>query len=527
MDLERLIAASSSGIGSVRACAATAGRFRAASVVAALVASGAVSAGAAAHPSVAAVTVVVRPAGCSVSARKIEAGQTRFTVVNRSSRPASFAIGSTRIAVAGDRRVRRSIRLSPGRQRYSCMVAHRRVGTGLVLVAARSAPPPQHRVALRTVGGIDELYDRATGQRIVLRGNDYHRVDPAQTGTDQITFEVGRYDGARAEAAFAAMEGLGYNVVRVFMSGECPTGCIGDPVTRRLSTAYLANVADFLRRAARHHLYVILTMGFLPTQTVYDDLLNRDTSALVQNVNINYLTAGGIEAWQLFWQDVIKGLRAQGAPLDDVLAYDIRNELNYVNDAPPFNLTSGVLHAPDGRDYDLSSTDARISLMDDGLVYFVDQVRTAIRKVDPTALVDASFFVPEAPNPTRIGDTRILRTNGVIERSQADLVDIHIYPGLDLTLPQFMENFGISGPTRKVVIVGEYGAFRKAYGTAADALAAMKALQAGTCGYGIDGWLLWTWDTDESTERLWNAVDAGGLLADGLSPKARPDPCSP
>ncbi len=134
--------------------------------------------------------------------------------------------------------------------------------------------------------------------------------------------------------------------------------------------------------------------------------------------------------------------------------------------------------------------------MDDGLVYYVNQVRAAIRKVDPTALVDASFFVPEAPNPTRIGDTRILRMQGVVERSQADLVDIHIYPGFDLTLAQFMQNFGLSGPTKKVVFIGEYGAFRDAYPSAADGLGAMRALQAGSCSYGIDGWLLWTWDTD-------------------------------
>jgi hypothetical protein len=389
-------------------------------------------------------------------------------------------------------------------------------------------PPRQavHRIGTRVVGGGFELYDRATGKRVVLRGNNYHRVDPSQAGTDQVTFNVGRYDAARAEAALGAMQALGYNTVRVFLAGECSPGCVGNTSTRRLSIPYLANVADFLRRAKRHRIFVIVTMGFLPAGTVYDALLNRDTSDLVQNVNINYLTAGGIQAWQLFWQDVIKGLRARKAPLDDVLAYDIRNEMAYVRDAPPFSLASGVLRAPDGQSYDLGDGAARVRLMDDGLVYFVNRVRIAIRKVDPTALVDASFFVPEAPNPTRIGDPRILRTQGVIERSQADLVDIHIYPGFDLSLSQFMQNFGLSGPARKVVIVGEYGAFRDAYPSAGSGLAAMKALQVASCAYGIDGWLLWTWDTAESGESLWNATDAGSLLANGLAPKNRPDPCA-
>jgi hypothetical protein len=396
-------------------------------------------------------------------------------------------------------------------------------------VDAKPKPPKPavHRVGIRAAGGVFELFDRKTGKRLVLRGNDYHRVDPAQAGTDQVTFEVGRYDAARAEAALGAMQALGYNTVRVFMAGECSPGCVGNSTTGHLSGPYLANVADFLRRAQRHQIFVILTMGFLPGGTVYDDLLNRDTSDLVQNVNINYLTRGGIQAWQLFWQDAIRGLRARKASLDDVLAYDIRNEMAYVDDAPPFSLASGRLRAPNGQTYDLGDADARVRLMDDGLVYYVNQVRAAIRKVDPTALVDASFFVPEAPNPTRIGDIRILRTQGTIERSKADLVDVHVYPGFDLTLAQTMQNFGLSGPTRKVVIIGEYGAFRDPYPNADAGLAAMKALQSGSCAYGIDGWLLWTWDTDESGESLWNATDAGGLLANALAPTNRPDPCAP
>jgi hypothetical protein len=405
------------------------------------------------------------------------------------------------------------------------------VAAGAASPRAQAAPkvpkPAVHRIGVQMVGDVAELFDRRTGLRFVLRGNNYARLDPNQGGTSHVTFGVGRYDAAGAEAALAAMQALGYNTTRVFMAGECPTGCIGNKSTKRLSGPYLANVADFLRRAKRHQILVILTMSFLPGGTLYETLVGRDASNLVQNVNLNYLTRGGIQAWQLFWQDVIKGLRARKAPLDDVLAYDIRNEMAYVNNAPPFSLTAGPLHAPNGQTYDLAKADARVRLMDDGLVYYVNRVRLAIRKVDPTALVDASFFVPEAPNPTRFGDIRILRTQGVIERSLADLVDIHIYPGFDLSLPQFMQNFGTSKPMRKVVILGEYGAFRDAYPSADQGLAAMKALQVATCSYGIDGWLLWTWDTTESGESLWNATDAGGLLAKGLAPKSRPDPCAP
>ena len=173
------------------------------------------------------------------------------------------------------------------------------------------------------------------------------------------------------------------------------------PSTRRLSGRYLANVADFLRRAKRHQIFVIVTMGFLPAGTVYDELLNRDTSELVQNVNINYLTPRrdpGVAA-------LLAG-RDQGAPRSEGAARR-RPRLRHPQRA---GLCARTLRRSASRPAAARSerSDVRprrrrtraIRLMDDGLVYYVNQVRAAIRRVDPTALVDASFFVPEAPNPT-------------------------------------------------------------------------------------------------------------------------------
>ncbi len=182
------------------------------------------------------------------------------------------------------------------------------------------------------------------------------------------------------------------------------------------------------------------------------------------------------------------------------------------------------LRAPGGQAYNLADPAARERLLGDGMVTFANRVRTAIKKVDPTALVSASYFAPSAPNPTRPGDTRDLRSQVVIERSQLDLVDVHAYPGGDLSLAQHMQNYGIGGPTRKPVIIGETGAFRDAFASAAEAAVALQSWQAASCAYGIDGWLLWTWDTDEQRE-LWNAQSTGGTIAAALGPRSRPDPC--
>ncbi len=89
-----------------------------------------------------------------------------------------------------------------------------------------------------------------------------------------------------------------------------------------------------------------------------------------------------------------------------------------------------------------------------------------------------------------------------------------------------MQNFGVSGPSRKPLVIGEMGGFKSAYDTADRAAAALAAWQAASCPYGVQGWLIWTWDTDEQPE-LWNALSSGAAIAKRPLPARRPDPCAP
>jgi hypothetical protein len=374
---------------------------------------------------------------------------------------------------------------------------------------------PKHVIGVRVVGGSGELFDRRSGRRFVPRGANYVRLAPE----GHATFNLGRYAGRRASRALARMRALGYNTVRVFVGGSC-AGCGGSAGSGGISRAYARNLADFLHRAKQSRQLVILTTQWLPDG--YAAMIGD--SALVDDVNRIFLTDGGIGAYASFWRDLVLELRRQGAALDAILAYDVVNEAAFVVDKAPFTLTSGVLRAPGGQSYDLADPAARERLLGDGMVTFANRVRAAIRKVDPTALVSASYFAPSAPNPTRPGDVRDLRSRAVVERSQLDLVDVHAYPGGDLSLLQHMQNYGIGGPTRKPVIIGETGAFRDAFASAAEAGIALQSWQAASCVYGIDGWLLWTWDTDEQPE-LWNAQSAGGTIAAALSLRSRADPC--
>lgn len=378
-------------------------------------------------------------------------------------------------------------------------------------------PPAKHTIGVRVVGGSGELYDRRSGKRFIARGANYVRL----AAEGHSTFNVGRYSGPRAGQALARMRALGFNAVRVFVEGNCALRCAGAP-GGGISRAYARNLTDFLTRAKKAKQFVILTTQWLPEP--YGSTIGD--SALVDDVNRIFLTSGGIDAYARFWRDLVLELKRRRAPLDAVLAFDVMNEAAFVVNQAPFTLTSGTLRAPDGRRYDLADPAARERLLGEGLVPFVDRVRAAIRKADPTALVSASYFQPSTPNPTRAGDVRDLRSRAVIERSKADIVDIHAYPGFELSLAEYMQNFGVSGPTRKPIVMGEFGAFKEPYASPADAAPALQAWQAASCRYGIDGWLVWTWDTDEQTE-LWNAESQGSSIASALAPRRHPDPCRP
>jgi hypothetical protein len=97
--------------------------------------------------------------------------------------------------------------------------------------------------------------------------------------------------------------------------------------------------------------------------------------------------------------------------------------------------------------------------------------------------------------------------------SGADFVDIHGYsiPG-DLTMSQLVQNYGFTGyQQQKPVFMGEFGAFKSGDAIISDAAAALQSWQMATCPYEVKGWLLWTWNTDNSEE----GIGLGGPIGSG------------
>jgi F5/8 type C domain/Cellulase (glycosyl hydrolase family 5) len=478
------------------------------------------------------VRVTMTRTACRAAPGVIDSGTVAFRIVNRARRRRFFTIAGRR---SGFLRPGRGAKLTAsltraGLYRYFCISRGRIRNPRTGVLAVRSiAPPrqPEHRIAVRTAaGGSHELYDRITGERFVPRGANYVRLSQQPgVGLYHSTFNVGEYDAARAQAALEQLRADGSNVVRVFLNGLCLGTCLGDR-TRGISARYAANVAGFLRLAKASGVYVILTIDWLPIGTRYEATLNAEPRTYVDGVNLDFLTNGGVQANASFWADFAAELLRQKAPTDVVLAYELRNEAHFDARAKPFSLAAGVLAAPNGRTYDLSSQAQKDQLLDDSLVFWIDRVRAAIRAVDQTALVSIGFFPPQEPNATRAGDPRLIRTRAAIRSSTADFVDLHAYPGLELTLPETMENFGVDSTVAKPVVLGELGAFKSAYPALDETPYALEAWQRESCRFGADGWLLWTWDTEEQPE-LWNAQSGGGAIARAFGPAGRPDPCAP
>jgi hypothetical protein len=238
------------------------------------------------------------------------------------------------------------------------------------------------------------------------------------------------------------------------------------------------------------------------------------------------MTQEGVEYEGLFWQDVIQDLAEMDAPLEAIFGYSLRNEAFFLDGVPPLSLDSGQVTTGNGQTYDLSDPAAKQQMMDDNLVHWIDEVRAAIQAVDPTGLVGSGFFVPQGPNEARPGDPRLIRTYPAIWDSKADFIDLHAYPGTGLTLSQYVENFEIGGIANRPILMGEFGAFTFSFGSAAIAAQALQDWQVESCSFGFDGWLLWTWDTDEQPE-LWNGMSSGGVIQRALAPSIRADACLP
>jgi hypothetical protein len=357
-------------------------------------------------------------------------------------------------------------------------------------------------IGIRRVNNIAEFFDQATGMRVALCGTNYVRLVPQMmpNGRRQLyhsTFNVNLYDTAIVGVALREMREARYNVVRVFINHLANGGIAAR--NGKLSRKYVRNIVDFLRRAERNRIYVILTLDWIPVPVGWrslDGLWSQDFAC----TNMHVLSQAGLEANRLFFAEFVKELQRLRAPLHRVLAYELRNELTFEPHLPPLSLTEGVVTSANGSSYDLADPEQKRQLVEEGAVFWVDELRSTIRSLDTTARVTVGL-VPPKDAATSLAQGRLSITVPILHKSTIDFVDVHIYPIIDgVTMREFVDRFGLSGYSLKPYIMGELGASRNVYASADVAARALRKWQHSSIQYGFSGWLLWAWDLHELPE---------------------------
>jgi len=396
-------------------------------------------------------------------------------------------------------------------------------------VAPTATSPPvvtEHRIGVRPGPSGAEFYDRLTGERFIPRGMNYNRFLRSEDGAlNDNVLSTTRYDPATVEADFEAMRALGFNVVRIMLEtcGFHANGCI-TTASGRLNPAYFANLADFLERAKAHDLFVMVASNTLPDDGYWINATAALQDEYFQSGANEFLNPRAVPLYVDYWGSVVSAMIEAGAPLDAIWAYELRQEHNFDWNYAPFNLNEGMITTANGQTYDLAETGAKERLLDEGLVYWADTLRTTIRSLDPTALVTVGFFVPNEPHPVRGDDPRLVRTAYFLRNATVDFVDLHHYRGNGVDDNQIWDNFGLVGVEDMPIVLGEQGAIKNWYATEDRAAAAVMGLEVDSCRVGFDGWLVWGWRGDLSQD-IWWASEGEGLIAKVVSPLERTDPC--
>jgi hypothetical protein len=389
-----------------------------------------------------------------------------------------------------------------------------------------------NRIAIRQNNGQAEFYLTVSNEVFKPRGFNYIQLvqSPAGPFGESQLFQPDSHDPVAIDDDFQRMAALGYNAVRVFVDLCRDERCIAD--RNGLVSTYIRNIASLLKQAKTYGIFVMLTANWLPDAGDYSGPAHQ----ICQNTgdflggNCLVMSAKGVELYQKFFTDLIKALKNAGAPMEAVWAYELRNEFFVEYNQPPFTKNSGMVITANGKSYNMNSSAQKDLMADDALVYWANTTRSAIKGVDPEALVCSGFFTPNDPNVLRGNDPRIVPFKAAMEQSELDFFDIHAYAGFeDFQLDA--ENYRIINYTEKPVVLGEYGTFLP---NAADEYLAAQLSdhwQSDACSYGVQGFLYWTWDRHRTNasnaDDPWGGSDEGAFIGKVLSPDSKTDPCIP
>lgn len=398
---------------------------------------------------------------------------------------------------------------------------------------------PLERIAVKPGIRGAQFVLKNSGTPFFVKGFNYIRLQPGHSTFDASTDSTeAHYEPERAEDMFQTLEKHGYNTVRVFLIGRSPAnpGIGGNyETTQGNYEPYMDNVIDFLRRATLHNIRVFPTFGDggLPRNAYYYDRFETG----VKNKNVMILTKEGIDARIEFITSLLSYVKEnEPALLPTLLGLQCQNEAYLKADQWPFSETEGEFEAANGKRYDLSDTEERQMLMDDGYRYYHRRVVKAVRVIDPDMLVAEGVFVPRAVGkdpkrdaglwPGKYKDDRYPPTLTTLGDSPLDFIDVHFYRdnGKETTEQAFEKNLASTGffskemekiRKKKPVIIGEFGAFDHVEKTFGEAVENMVAVRDLALKANVNGMLFWTYDCLEQ-ERLYHAADDWELFVEKM-----------
>ena len=387
-----------------------------------------------------------------------------------------------------------------------------------------------HRIATHRIYGIAGFFDQVTSKSFIPRGANYFILVPVLDHYENRLFGVGVYEHNRTQDDFEALSAAGYNTVRIVMDG-CTTGdgCIGLEYGEGLNPAYLDNMVDLMNLAKETGIFLLFASEDLPVLGGYDALAIQDASQIfAAGHNAEYLTSAGILAAEKYWTDLLTGLIARDAPLDNVLGWELQGEGYFQSDQAPFTLDHGKIKSANGKTYDLTEASQKQALAVEGLRFYIEQLRQTILTYDPTALVTMGFFAPDSPNTWREGVARYVDTASLLEESSLDFFDFHAYPGTGLSMPELAQNFGLGGHVTKPILMGETGANTWIYPQISDAAIVIQDWIAASCTQGFSGWLYWGYYPSPAGlwDATWGMVDQGKNIFNAISRARQPDACT-
>ena len=396
---------------------------------------------------------------------------------------------------------------------------------------AENYQPPAHLIGIRQSEGSAQFYNKETNQPFIPRGVNYFILKPKNQIYLNLTLGEGHYDHNQVEEDFRTLASSGFNTVRIFLDscGQLPE-CIGKTGGQGLNPAYMDNIADIMATAKKEGIFILFTSNDLPDGGRYWEISAQgESSQFAGYRNAHYLTPPGVESARIYWGDLLSELAKRNAPFEIILGWSLLNEQWYFNDQPPFSLNSGTVAAANGQSYDMADPAQKMALAADSMLYYIQEVKSVILEHDPDALVTMGFFEPDFPNPSRIGDFRLVVTAPLLADAALDFFDFHAYPGGDLTIEQYAQNYGMENFQAKPIIMGEAGAFIDRYPIEEAAARAAQKWIADSCLFGFDGWLYWGYYQAPLAigDATWGFADGEHLLVSVLSPNAQPDPCSP